>query len=70
MCLMENLDCDRHLYVDNFYSSPQLFEDLSRETMACGTVWPNRRGLPQQKSTLKRGDSFHERRSHICSLDR
>ena len=59
MRLIEDyLDCGCCLYVDNFYSSPQLFENLlSRETMACGTVWPNRHGLPQQKSSLKRGDT-------------
>ena len=36
MRLMERyLDCGRHLYVDNFYTSPALFQDLlSRETLA------------------------------------
>ena len=35
------------LYVDNFYSSPILFQDLlSQGTFACGTVRANRRGLP------------------------
>ena len=49
MLLMEGyLDCGCHLYVDNFYSSLQLFEDLLfRETLACGTVWSNRPGLPE-----------------------
>jgi len=47
------------LYVDRYYSSPKLFEDLySHKIPATGTVMPNRKGMPQQiKSTkLKRGD--------------
>jgi len=67
MRLMEDyLDCGCCLYVDNFYSSPQLFEDLlSRETMACGTVRQNRRGLPQQKSSLKRGETVFMKKGDL-----
>ncbi|XP_071157552.1 piggyBac transposable element-derived protein 4-like [Mytilus edulis] len=37
-----------HVYTDNFFSSPELFEDLFQNygTAACGTVRINRRGLP------------------------
>ena len=36
-----------NLYVDNWYSSPALFEILhQKKTGACGTVGVNRRGLP------------------------
>ena len=36
-----------NLYVDNWYSSPALFEVLhQKKTGACGTVQVNRRGLP------------------------
>jgi hypothetical protein len=35
------------LYVDNFYSSPKLFQHLlSNSTDACGTVRSNRKGMP------------------------
>ena len=49
------------LYMDNFFSSPQLFQDLARRQIyCCGTVRPNRKGMPQdigpKKLKLKRGD--------------
>lgn len=35
------------VYTDNYYSSPQLFEDLWKEgTYASGTVWTNRKHFP------------------------
>ena len=41
------LDCGHHLFTDNFYSSPVLFDALKvRGTGACGTVRPTRRNLP------------------------
>ena len=31
------------LFMDNFFSSPRLFDDLLRRKIhSCGTVWPNR----------------------------
>jgi len=50
------------LHMDNFFSSPELFDDLaSKQIYCCGTVRPNRRGMPQDlrpKTTkLKRGDN-------------
>ena len=36
-----------HIYTDNYYTSPQLFSDLSDSGFgACGTVQVNRHGLP------------------------
>eukprot|EP01064_Diplonema_japonicum_P003829 TRINITY_DN12517_c0_g1_i4.p2 TRINITY_DN12517_c0_g1~~TRINITY_DN12517_c0_g1_i4.p2 ORF type:complete len:129 (-),score=4.77 TRINITY_DN12517_c0_g1_i4:536-922(-) len=36
-----------HLYIDNWYSSPQLFRDLKGVGIhCCGTIRKNRRGLP------------------------
>lgn len=38
------------LYVDNFYTSPALFQDLLlRKIWACGTVRPNVAGYPKKK---------------------
>jgi len=49
------------LYMDNFFSSPKLFDDLlKKQIYCCGTVSPNRKGMPQDlrpKTTKqKRGD--------------
>jgi len=36
------------LYMDNFFSSPELFDDMVKnEIYCCGTVRLNRRGMPQ-----------------------
>lgn len=41
------LDKGHHVYMDNYYTSPELFEELhGRETFACGTVRGNRKNLP------------------------
>jgi len=35
------------LYMVNFFSSPELFDDLAKKQIyCCGTVRPNRRGMP------------------------
>jgi hypothetical protein len=49
------------LYMDNFFSSPALFDDLAtKKISSCGTVRPNRKGLPEDLRSnrlgLKRGD--------------
>jgi len=49
------------LFMDNFFSSSELFDDLvKKQIYCCGTVRPNRRGMPQDlrpKTTkLKRED--------------
>ena len=48
MSLLErSLNKGHSLFIDNYYSSPALFEYLHRyKTGACGTVKKNRRGLP------------------------
>jgi hypothetical protein len=49
-----------NLYMDNFFSSPDLFTNLhSRKINCCGTVRLNRKGMPQEfRKTMKltRGD--------------
>ncbi|PNF30070.1 hypothetical protein B7P43_G04241 [Cryptotermes secundus] len=49
------------LYMDNFFSSPDLFEELmTKDITCCGTVRPNRKGLPddfrRRQFRLKKGD--------------
>ncbi|KAJ8353490.1 hypothetical protein SKAU_G00210570 [Synaphobranchus kaupii] len=50
------------LYVDNWYSSPMLFQHLLHQgTGACGTVRLNRRGMPTFPKKMKRGEvTFRE----------
>ena len=41
------LDKGHHIYMDNYYTSPEHFSELFYcETYACGTVRQNRKGLP------------------------
>ena len=60
--LTENIQGRCHkLYMDNYFSSPNLFDDLAtKQIYCCGTVRPNRKGMPQdlgpKRMTLKRGD--------------
>ncbi|XP_062586678.1 piggyBac transposable element-derived protein 4-like [Saccostrea cucullata] len=42
------LDRGHHVYMDNYYTSPELFEELRlHNTYACGTLRKNRRGVPE-----------------------
>lgn len=48
-----------NLYVDNWYTSPTLFDELHKyKTGACGTVKSNRSGMPKFKKS-KQGDVEH-----------
>ena len=41
------LDRGHHIFMDNYYSSPELFEELHyHETFAAGTCRSNRKNLP------------------------
>lgn len=41
------LNRQHHVYMDNYYTSPELFEELyAKDTYACGTIRKNRKGLP------------------------
>ncbi|XP_068122377.1 piggyBac transposable element-derived protein 4-like [Hyperolius riggenbachi] len=60
-----------HLYEDNFYSGVPLFKFLyTAQTMACGTVRLNQKGLPSQvlNTKLKRGESCSLRSNELLSL--
>ena len=59
--LRENslLDKGHHVYMDNFFSSPMLFKDLSGHwTGACGTLRVNRQLVPDaiKRANPKKGD--------------
>ena len=59
--------------MDNFFSSPELFDDLEKKQIYCsGTVRPNRKGMPQDlkpKTTkLKSGDDRVRTRADLTSI--
>ena len=57
--LLEGLEYrGHHVYMDNYYSSPSLFQDLKRlKFVACGTVRTNRRGVPDEiNAKLQKGE--------------
>ena len=61
------------LYKDNFFSSPELFDDLVKKKIySCGTVRPNRKGMPQDlrpKTTKpKRGDIRVRTRADLTAI--
>ena len=63
------LDKGHHVYMDNYYTSPELFSELYyRETYACGTVRMNRKGLPNavKKAKLQPLQSFFLRNCVHC----
>ena len=47
-----------HVYMDNYYSSPSLFQNLRHLGFgACGTVRTNRHGVPEEiKAKLQKGE--------------
>lgn len=58
------LDKGHRIYFDNYYSSPELLEELiHRNTLSCGTVRSNRKGLPHgvTKANLKPGETCFRR---------
>lgn len=60
--LKDFLDKGHSLFVDNWYTSPALFEFLlSKQTNASGTVRANWKGLPKFAKKLQQGevDSYH-----------
>lgn len=75
MSVMEAyLDKGHVLYMDNYYTSVPLLEDLeARGTIACGTVQSNRKGLPrditdacnEEVKGLKKGESLNQQKGTI-----
>jgi len=61
------------LYMDNYFSSPDLFSDLAtKQIYCCGTVWPNRKDMPQdlnpKRTTLKQGDLQVRTRGDLTTI--
>ena len=61
------------LYLDSFFSSPALFDDLTKKKInCCGTVQPNRRGMPRDlesmKTKLKPGDIKVRTRGDLTAI--
>ena len=65
------LDKGHHIYMDNYYSSPELFDELYyRQTYACGTARQMRKGMPQtlRKCKLKPLESAFMRNGPLLCL--
>ena len=74
MHLMEPfLHQNRHVYFDRYFTSPSLMECLHQhDTYACGTVMPNRRGLPpaMKKAKLKeRGECIQKQKAPLVATE-
>ena len=63
-----------HAFMDKYHTSVSLFEELEdRKTLACGTVWSNRIGLPKEICGLKekcvkeleRGESLYRQKGRL-----
>ena len=77
MKLVEGLEGKGYnLFVDNWYSSPQLFTDLEKkEILACGTVRAGRKGLPgdmmdiksKEMKSMKRGQSVFRQKGRLTA---
>jgi len=61
------------IFMDNFFLSPRLFDDLDRRKInSCGTVQPNRRDMPSdfgpKQLKVKRGDVRVRTRRGLTAL--
>lgn len=60
------------VYLDSYYCSPELFEELDLlNTYACGTVHTNRKGMPKAFSRvkkLKQGDGIFRRMNNLLAI--
>jgi hypothetical protein len=61
------------IFMDNFFSSPRLYDDLDRRKInSCWTVWPNRKDMPHdlgpKQLKLKRGNLRVRTRGGLTAL--
>jgi hypothetical protein len=68
--LSDFLNKGHTLFCDNWYTSPELFAFLhENKTGACGTVRPNRKGMPADFPTkMKTGDSFSRHTDEMLAV--
>ncbi|XP_021361535.1 piggyBac transposable element-derived protein 4-like [Mizuhopecten yessoensis] len=67
LCKCGALDKGHNIYLDNYYNSPELAEDLNLlNTYMCGTLRKNRKGVPKaiQSVKLKAGDTIYRRKGN------
>ena len=65
------LDKGYHVYMDNYYTSPELLHELYlRSTFCCGTVRKNRKGLPNavNKAGLHKGEGVFRRNGPVLAI--
>ena len=67
------LDQHRTIFFDNYFSSPELCEELLyRDSYACGMVCPHCKGLPKavtsKKIKLKKGEVIYRRKENMLYL--
>lgn len=66
------LNTGRHIYMDNYYSSPELMMELfDKKTYATGTVRVNRKGLPEalgKDIKLQKGETAFRRNGPLLAL--
>ena len=72
-CIVEGLG--HKIFMDNFFSSPRFFDDLSRRKInSCGTVRPNRKDMPRdfgpKQPKLKTGGVRVRTRAGLAALVR
>lgn len=57
------------IYLDNFYSSPALFNLLhNNSTNACGTVSKRRQGMPKFEERLKKGEACFRSSNSLLAM--
>jgi len=66
-------DLGHKIFMDYFFLSPRLFDDLNRRKInSCRTVQPNRRDMPSdfgpKQMKLKRGDARVRTRGGLTAL--
>ncbi|XP_062614645.1 piggyBac transposable element-derived protein 4-like [Saccostrea cucullata] len=61
-----------HVYMDNYYTSPELYEELDLlDTYACGTLRSNRKNVPKIFSSLrkmKQGEGVFRRKKNLLAV--